>query len=338
MEKEVYFPSDWIMYQAAELFYNQGFSQREISSRLNVSTVTVSRLIQRAKESGVVRIDIAEPVCRALQISDRLKNKYHLRDVVVAQYPNSFRPDIPDEKHAVALEGARYLQRLITSGDIVGIAWGRTIYYLINYLNPCRRTDTSFITMHGSIANCDLDLDVQTLTTRAAMAMGGRKFCLYSDGLWKDARSIRKLVDTPPVRQIFGMYENISISVSSIGVHYPQRTSLLALPSYIDYDDYEQLRRADVCGDIMLRFFDRAGNECGTPIKDRTLSISLETYRKIQTKILVVSGTHKAYALDVALKQGFCDILVVSEPLGQALMANIEQGAMSEIKTPLNDR
>lgn len=65
----------------------------------------------------------------------------------------------------VALEGARYLQRIITSKDVLGIAWGGTMYYLIHYLNPCQRADTIFVTLHGSLTCCDYELDVHNPRT-----------------------------------------------------------------------------------------------------------------------------------------------------------------------------
>lgn len=308
------------MYKATELFFQNNLSQKDIAIRLNISPVTVCRIIQRAKELEIVKFQMQDDVSRILDLSHRLQNKYKLDEVIIAPYPNKLHPQLQDKKHAVALEGARYLQRIIKPNDIIGIAWGKTMYYLINYLNPCQRTNASFITMHGRISSCDFDLDVQTLTSRAAMALGGKKYCLFSNGLLDDSDTVKQLKKEQNVRQIFDMYEKITISISGIGVHYPKSTSLLTSQSYMPADDYSTLLDAGMCGDIMLRFFDKTGCECNTPIKDRTMAIDLELYKKIPKKILAVAGEHKAYTLEVAVKSGLCDVMIISEDLANLLV------------------
>jgi len=322
MRKETYFSSDWIMYQAAELFFVRGLSQKEVGAQLNISPVTVSRLIQKAKDCGVVQFRICEPYMGMLELAGQLKEKYQLRDAIIAQYPNRERPELSDVKQAVALEGAKYLQRHLTAQDTVGIAWGKTMFHLINYLNPCQKTNASFVTMHGSIASCDYDLDVQTLTSRAAMALGGTKYCLFTNGLLDTPETVMQLKKEQSIQHIFEIFNSITISVSGIGAHFPDPTSLLAFPPYVTGAEYDQLRSQQVCGDIMLRFFDRDGRECDGDLKDRTLSISLETYQKIPTKLLAVTGLYKAEALHTALKNGFCDVLIVDDSLAKAVLAH----------------
>lgn len=320
MKKETYFSSDWIMYQAAEMFFVRGLSQKEIGNRLNISSVTVSRLIQRAKDCGVVRFQICEPYMGMLTLADALKAKYHLRDVIIAKYPNEERPELSDVKQAVALEGAKYLQRHITEQDVVGIAWGKTMFHLINYLNPCQKTNASFVTMHGSIATCDYDLDVQTLTSRAAMALGGTKYSLFTNGLLDAEETVTQLKKEQSIQRIFEIFKSITISVSGIGSHYPEPTSLLAFPPYVTEEEYRQLQSQQVCGDIMLRFFNRNGLECDGPLKNRTLSIDLETYRQIPTKLLVATGLYKTETLHTALNNRFCDVLIVDDALARAVL------------------
>ena len=320
MKKETYFSSDWIIYQSAKMFYIDRLQQKEIAQILGISTATVSRLIQKAQDMQVVKVAMAEPYDNMLETAERLKRRYGLKDVVLAYYPNENRPEIPDHKHAVALEGARYLQRIITSKDIVGLAWGGTMSCLINYLNPCQKTDASFVTMHGSIAACDYELDVQTLTSRAAMAPGGKKNCLFASGLSDSAETVAQLKKEHAVKSVFELFDQITISISGIGTHYPQVTSLLSAPAYLSRKEYNKLCRAEVCGDIMLHFFDRQGRECDTGLRERTLSIDLETYKRIPTKILVASAANKAQTMHTALENDLCDVMIIDQLLAEALL------------------
>lgn len=192
MYKEVYFPSNWMICKAAYLFFYEGKSQKEIGSELGVSNVTVSRLIQKAKEQKIVKFVIQEPYLLNLETAKKIEARYHLRECIVAAIPQDNLSE-DSAKEAVALEGARYLQRIITERDILGIAWGKTMYYLIKYLNPCQRTNAVFVTLHGSIATVDFDLDVLTLTTKAAMSLGGQRYCLFSNGLLDSTENVKML-------------------------------------------------------------------------------------------------------------------------------------------------
>jgi len=323
MKKETYFSSDWLIYQAARMFFIDKLQQKEIAQLLEISTATVSRLIRKAQEMQVVHVSMDAPYAEMLETAEKLRMKYGLREVILARYPNESRPEITDPKHAVALEGARYLQRKIHSRDIVGLAWGGTMSCLINYLNPCQKTDASFVTMHGSIEVCDYELDVQTLTSRAAMALGGERYCLFANGLSDRAETVEQLKKERSVKAVMDLFGYITISISGIGTHYPQVSSLLSAPGYLSEEEYSALREADVCGDIMLHFFDRNGKECKTDLQDRTLSINLETYKKIPTKVLVASGVDKAETMNTALVNHFCDVMIVDQALGERLLKDI---------------
>ena len=53
MQGEVFNQSTWVVLKAADLYYKQNKSQKEISEILQVSTSTVSRLLKEQKENIV---------------------------------------------------------------------------------------------------------------------------------------------------------------------------------------------------------------------------------------------------------------------------------------------
>ena len=55
---ETYMPSTWLALKTAQLYYLENMSQKEIASILNISNVTVSRMLQRAKDLGLSLIHI----------------------------------------------------------------------------------------------------------------------------------------------------------------------------------------------------------------------------------------------------------------------------------------
>jgi deoxyribonucleoside regulator len=70
-----------------------------------------------------------------------------------------------------------------------------------------------------------------------------------------------------------------------------------------------------------MRFFDSGGNECETTLKERTIGIDLDVFKKIKRKITIASGENKAHALKGALEGSLIDILITDYNLGKTLLA-----------------
>jgi deoxyribonucleoside regulator len=304
------------MNQTAYLYCVENKNLSEVSEILRISKSTVSRLLKRAFETKVVEYKIAPDFERCIELERKLKEICGFETVLVA--PVEGETDALEIKKKVALEGARYVQRAISDGDVIGLSWGGTMYHLIQYLNPCQKAEAKIITMHGDIAACDKKLSAESLVKRAAMAFGGKHVTINNRGLFKTRAEIEKLKRSSNYLYIQDLFKRINISVSGVGVLYPHSTTPLYCTSYINDGERAELQKA-YC-DIMLRFIGEDGAEYDTSMKERTLSIDLATYIKIPHKIVVASGADKAHALK-ALKNGsLLDVLIVDQDLARAFL------------------
>src|SRR5256712_7420805 len=71
-----------LMVQCLELYYRQGRSQKDIAVALGVSAATVSRLLKRAMDEGLVRVELDLP--RTEDLETALVQTYGLREAGVA--------------------------------------------------------------------------------------------------------------------------------------------------------------------------------------------------------------------------------------------------------------
>ena len=165
---------------------------------------------------------------------------------------------------------------------------------MINYLNPSQKVNAKFVTLHGSIACCENELDVRTLVSRMAKAFFGENYYLLTDALMSSKEASRIMKE--------------------------EEESVLASPDFMFTEDLEMLKQENVSGDIALRFFDHDGQECNTTLKERMISISMEQFKKIDRKISLVSGVSKANAVLSALKGGLVDVLILDSNLAEALL------------------
>src|SRR5699024_1422039 len=94
--------------RVAELYYKQGYSQQEISAMMGTSRPTISRLLNEAREKGIVKISINTPVNINYDLSTKIKKKFGLKDALVV--------NVSDDNEALAISQVGYeAARLVTS-------------------------------------------------------------------------------------------------------------------------------------------------------------------------------------------------------------------------------
>lgn len=316
-----------LVLKVAYRYYIEDLSQNEIADQLNISVTTVSRLIKKAKEHKIVEFVIHDSYIDSIRMEEALVKKFGLKDAVIASGVIGEDPLAEgsvlmreNAKKMVALEAARYLQRIIREHDVLGITWGNHVYNMINYLNPAQKTETTFVTLHGSIAHVSNELDVRTLVPRISKAFAGRHYTLMCEALTSSPKVAGILKKERSIREVFEMYNKVNISVCGIGPFYPDLRSVLARPDFISPDELQLLLNANVCGDLSLRFFDRDGIECDTELRDRMLAISMEQYKKIDTKIILASGAEKKEALRSAIKGKLVNVLIIDNQTASDLL------------------
>lgn len=327
MPVDMYNQSVFLVLKAAYLYYIDSKSQNEIADQLKISVTTVSRLLKKAKEEKIVEFVIRDPYVECIHLEEQLKEKFGLKDIVIA--PGIFcegdvaLDSLEEEenvKKLVALEGARYLQRIIKEKDVLGITWGSTVYHLINYLNPAQKVNATFVTLHGSIACCENELDVRPLVSRMARAFSGKNYPLFTEALMSSKEVADIIKREKNIQNVYQKFDEITISVSGIGSFYPDMKSVLGKKEFMTEEDLQNLREKNVVGDIALRFFDKNGDICQTDLIDRMISIDFEQYKKIPTKITIASGKWKAYTVLSALKGNLIDVLIIDYELGREIL------------------
>src|SRR5512146_2767258 len=100
--------------QCLELYYRQGRSQKDIATTLGVSAATVSRLLKRAFDEGLVRVELDLP--RTQELEAVLVARSGLRDAVVVAAGG--RGDVREE---LGVAAAAYFEKIAANGMRVGV-------------------------------------------------------------------------------------------------------------------------------------------------------------------------------------------------------------------------
>ena len=93
--------------RVAWLYYQNGLTQEQIARKFRVSRTTVARVLQRARQEGLVEFRFAPRPERLMLLEDKLREHYALEEVVLV--PSSFEETAL--RSAVAKATAAYLDR-----------------------------------------------------------------------------------------------------------------------------------------------------------------------------------------------------------------------------------
>ena len=319
-DSNIYMQSTNLILKAADMYYNQGIRQQEISEKLEISISTVSRLLKKAKEQEIVRFTIDQKYLECLTLETELQQRYGLREVIVAPIPDeSEQMRLEEKKKIVALEGARYLQRVVSDNDVIGVAYGETVWYVYNYLNPCQRHSSQFVTLHGVLEHATNRLDGSWLVPRIAKAFGGKYYTINCKGLQDSREDVLRSLSEPDVCRCFEQFPKITVSISGVGLVDPhaKRETILLRSNFMSADAKKAVKESDACCDLMLRFLNQNGQESQTLMRSRVVGIPLESYRRIPNKIIVAAGREKWRAVLALLRGKLADTLIVDQNLAR---------------------
>ena len=120
--------------RVAQLYYEDRLKQAQISERLHVSQATVSRLLKRAEEEGVVRVTIAAPRGTYPEFESALRQRYHLNEAIVAE---CFEDREEAILSAIGAAAAHYFETTMSEGDVIGISsWSASLLRMVDAIHP----------------------------------------------------------------------------------------------------------------------------------------------------------------------------------------------------------
>lgn len=161
-----------LIVKIAQLYYEQDMTQAQIARELGIYRTTISRLLKRGREQGIVTIAINYDYNENLWLEQQLKQKFGLKEAVVV----SCDSEQEDEQLAMmGVHGAQLLERLLEHGDIIGFSWGRAVRGLVEGLSPASQSRQLICVpiIGGPSGKLESRYHVNTLTYGAAAKLKG---------------------------------------------------------------------------------------------------------------------------------------------------------------------
>ena len=134
------------MYQAASRYYVQGETMDAIAKQLGLSRSSVSRLLKEARETGLVRISLADEAGSRSPLAASIGRTFGVRVHLVA-----VREGVSEQRRfdQVARLAGRLFSEAVTDHCVIGVAWGVTSSLVVRHLQPKPLVDSIVVQMNG---------------------------------------------------------------------------------------------------------------------------------------------------------------------------------------------
>lgn len=307
-----------LMSKVSSLYYLQGLKQRQIAERLHLSRPKVSRLLQEARDRGIVQISVSPPTGSFVELEGDLETRFGLEEALItAADAQAAHGNTSFLKQQIGAAAAQYLRRTTEDGDVLGITWGTTLQAMMEALQPISTQDVHVVQTLGGVGPPEAEAHAADLSRRLAQRLGGRLTALPTPGIVDSPEARKVLLDDRHAQAALDLFSEIDTAFVGIG----------ALSTNPIFDDdasvarstYEDLKASQAVGDIALRFFDADGRPVHTALDDRLIGITLEQLDAVDRVVGIAGGPQKTDAILGALRGRLIDVLVTDQETAQAL-------------------
>lgn len=302
------------MAAVARRFYVLGQSKLEIADELGLSRFKVARILDSAREIGLVKIefDLGLPVDVAL--SDEVRSAYGLNRVIVLERALS-KGDRSDVRRHIGTLAASVLSEVVTKDDVLGLSWARTVNVMAEMVTTLPRVPV--VQLCGVQAGMDMrDRSVETVS-RVAAAGGGDAYPIYAPLVLPDRRTAATLRGQPGIAETFGQFRHLTKAVVSIGAWAPGESTV---HDSLAPAEREAIGRRGAVAEVAARLFDRDGNALSTGLAHHVLAVSTDELARVPDVIALGYTAPKAEAIDAVLRSGMATTLITDTAAAEPLL------------------
>jgi DNA-binding transcriptional regulator LsrR (DeoR family) len=295
----------------ARRYYMDGASKSEIAAEFGLSRFKVARVLDQARSSGLVRIELHYEGDIDLDLSVEVGTRYGLRRCLVI--------DSPDDEAALRSNlgriAAGLLSELVTADDVLGLAWSRTLLAMrssLRHLAPC-----TIVQLTGALSLPDVDESSIELVRDVARLAGGPACWFYAPMILPEPGSARSLRAQTQVARAFERFDALTKAIVSVGA-WDHSQSTVA--DAVSPAEYEELARLGACAELCGIQLDAEGKPLRTTLSQRIVGIGADQLRAVPEIIATAYGRPKARAVRAVIRGGFVSTLITHASLAEELL------------------
>jgi DNA-binding transcriptional regulator LsrR (DeoR family) len=275
----------------------------------------VARLLESARDAGMVRIEIGLPGGTLdVGLSAQLCSAFGLNHAFVFNFPDDDQAVL---RHRLGEATGQALMDLISPGDVLGMSWSRTLSGLaaaLTQLPPC-----PIVQLTGAVPPPD-GRDLLDLVRGVARVGGGPAHVFYAPMILDDPQTAAALRRQGDIAGAFALVPSVTIAVVAIGAWAPGQSTIYDAVTPAERD---ALGALGVCAEVAGVFVGPDGRPVATPLDSRMIVTPGPALERIPCVLAVAWGVAKSPAVCAAIRGGFVHGLVTHASLARALLSAV---------------
>ncbi len=302
------------MARAAWLYYGEELTQGQVAEKLNVSRSTVIRMIQRAKETGLVKITIGV-ASDTFEMERDLENRYGLQKVRLV--PEAVNDQM--QRRWLGQAAAEMLIDLARDDMTIALSWGSTMQAMADQLRgSSAHHGMMTVALNGGLHNASRGTNPHEVAELVGQFFSATSHSLYAPVYVRNEATAAGLYRDQGVQEALNLARNAALVVFSFG-GIQESATMLKL-GYVTPEERDFLLRNGAVGEIAGRWIDRGGQTVRTPATIHPIGITVEELKRIPERMAVAGGAEKLNAIRAGLTGGLVTHFVSDEKTAQSLL------------------
>lgn len=305
-----------LMCLVAELYYERRLNQQQIGELIGSSAPTVSRLLARALDNGIVEIRVVKDAPDLDQLSTTLTDRFGVEVRVVAGQHS----DPQSESRLAGVAAAPVVTDLLPRQGLVGWASGQTMTAFAESLGSLKVPPFDSVALIGGWDGRPSYLDANDLVRSMAQLNGGRAYVINAPAWFPTTESRDSMLTHPQVVEVVRLWDQVEVALTGSGMPPDVPANYMTTWDNRSFPTRDEFVKAGVVGDVLGRFFDISGNLVNFDIEHYMISPTLEQVRAIPKVIALLGGHSKARSLIGMGRTGLADVIITDSHCAQTAL------------------
>lgn len=299
--------------EVSRLYYEQNKTQNEIAALYQVSRPLISRMLQEARDYGIVKIEICSPLEQNQGMKQQLCSLFGIKGGAFVQGSGNDN-FINDQLSKAAIEYMTGLEQ-----DNYGIGWGHIIGNTVSYMEqrePIKGLGKRICPLIGNSGVGNRNYHSNELVRIFSLQTGAAPEYLYAPALVSSKQELSLMRGLENFRSVQNAWENLQVALVNIG-NYPSTPDFASAARY-----GSMLTTQKAVGRMLGYFFDINGTVFHSE-NDYMLQIPLENLSRIPHVVGICSANTNPRAVLGALRSGYINHLIAHESAVQAVLEQL---------------
>lgn len=196
--------------KAARLYYEDNLTQAEVAAQMGVSRPQISKLLSRAREVGIVHIEICAPVEGDAELLKKLKRSFPIEGGIVL--PSGTR----EETVGQCID---YLTAELAYEKFIGIGWGMMLGELVKSMVPLAAkasADAIVFPLIGKVYSANVGYKSNDLVKMLANGSGRKYFQLQAEAFPDSAEARAAIEETDNYLELAHLWRQMDAALLEI--------------------------------------------------------------------------------------------------------------------------